>query len=240
MKNMIKACLIIAAGLLVVPAHADSRDIKAAKETIKSIFKNVDEKNISPSPITGLYEVIIPPRLYYVSADGKYLFNGDLIDIRRNQNISKIKRSKAVLDSVNALGEDAMIIFGKPDLKHTVTVFTDIDCAYCRKLHSQIDEYNKRGIRIRYIAYPRAGVGSASFKKAEAVWCSKDRKAALTKAKNDLPVKSKKCDNPVAAEFALGNKIGIRGTPALVLEDGSIVPGYIPPARLAEGLDGAK
>ena len=138
------------------------------------------------------------------------------------------------------MGEDSMIIFGKDTLKHTVTVFTDIDCGYCRKLHNEIKKYNKLGIRIRYMFYPRAGIGSDSFKKAEAVWCSKDRAKALTQAKNGIKVTSKKCDNLVAQHYAMGNLIGIRGTPALVLEDGSVVPGYIPAARLSAGLNQMK
>jgi len=141
--------------------------------------------------------------------------------------------------AIDKLGEDSMIIFSPKNgkVKHTITVFTDIDCGYCRKLHSAIDEYNELGIRVRYLAYPRAGIGSASYDKAVAVWCAKDRKKAMTQAKNNQSVNSGKCANPVAEHFEMGSKIGVRGTPALVLESGQLVPGYVPPQRLAAILE---
>lgn len=203
-------------------------------------FKGVNPKNIFPSPISGLYQVIVPPRLFYASMDGRFVLDGDMIDMKTKQNITQGMRNKATSKAVDAIGEDSMIIFGKDTLKHTVTVFTDIDCAYCRKLHSQVKKYNDLGIRIRYMSYPRAGIGSGSYQKAEAVWCSKDRKKALTEAKNGMAIKSKACKSPVAREYALGNMIGIRGTPAIVLEDGTVVPGYVPPQQLSNALDHKK
>ncbi len=239
-KTGLKAGLIALASVFVFPVVAADNSLQAARKIIAAKFDNVKMKDITPSTISGLYEVIVPPRLYYVSGDGKYIFSGDIVNIETSENISRLRRNEAVRKAVAAQGEDSMIIFGDKSLKHTITVFTDIDCAYCRKLHSEIEQYNKKGIRIRYLAYPRAGLGSSSFKKAEAVWCSDDRNAAMTRAKNDLPVKSKTCNSPVAAHYKLGNDMGIRGTPALILEDGSVVPGYIPPDRLAAGLEQMK
>ena len=203
-------------------------------------FKGINPNNIFPSPISGLYQVVMPPRLFYASFDGRFVLDGDMIDMKTKQNITQVVRNKALIKAVDAVGEDSMIIFGKDTLKHTVTVFTDIDCAYCRKLHSQVKKYNDLGIRIRYMSYPRAGIGSGSFQKAEAVWCSTDRKKALTEAKNGMTIKSKACKSPVAQEYALGNMIGIRGTPAIVLEDGTVVPGYVPPQQLSNALNHKK
>ena len=130
-----------------------------------------------------------------------------------------------------------MIVFGSGKEKHVIDVFTDIDCGYCRKLHSQIDQYNKEGIEVRYMSYPRAGVNSESGRKAISVWCADDRKKAISEAKQGNPVEEKTCDNPVAEQFALGRVVGVSGTPALVLENGELIPGYVPPKRLRQLLD---
>jgi thiol:disulfide interchange protein DsbC len=130
-----------------------------------------------------------------------------------------------------------MVIFGPRDPKYTVTVFTDVDCAYCRELHRQIAEYNRLGIRVRYLAYPRSGPNTESWTKAEEVWCSADRNTALTEAKRDVPLKTKPCtNNPVAREYALGKDFDIKGTPAIVMASGELLAGYLPPAMLAQHL----
>lgn len=214
-----------------------ANDLDKARKTIMSQFNGIKAENIQPSAIKGLYRVTLPPRVFYVSADGRYVVDGDVIDLSNRQNITREYRRKSLLGAIDAMGEDSMIVFSPKHPKHTVTVFTDIDCAYCRKLHNSIDEYNKLGIKIRYMAYPRAGIGSESYNKAVSTWCADDRKKALTRAKNDLPIESKTCDNPVAEEYQLGNMIGISGTPALVLESGRVIPGYVPPKQLAAILD---
>ena len=241
MKNVLnKVFVVIAACLVISPVFAESTNLETARKNIAKQFKNVNPENIAPSPIPGLYQVAMPPRFFYVSADGRYVVDGDLIDMTTKENISQNSRNSSVAAAINAMGEDSMVIFGKKTLKHTITVFTDIDCGYCRKLHNEVKKYNDLGIRVRYMAYPRAGIGSGAFKKAEAVWCSKDKAKAMTQSKNGANVKSEKCKNPVAKHYALGNMIGIRGTPAIVLEDGTVVPGYIPAARLSEVLNKAK
>ena len=241
MKHLMKYLVVIfLAGGVISTAYAENADLEKARKNIMATFKGINPKNIFPSPIEGLYQVVIPPRLFYASLDGRFVLDGDMIDMKTKQNISQSVRNKALIKAVDAIGEDSMIIFGKDTLKHTVTVFTDIDCAYCRKLHSQVKKYNDLGIRIRYMSYPRAGIDSKSYREAEAVWCSKDRKKALTDAKNGMTIKSKACKSPVAKEYALGNMIGIRGTPAIVLEDGTVVPGYVPPQQLSNALDNKK
>ena len=232
--------VVVAVCLSVSPVYAEDKDLELAKKNIVKNFKGVNPQNIFPSPIPGLYEVAKPPRFFYVSADGRYVIDGDLIEISTKNNISQGPRNKSVAVAMNAMDEDSMIIFGDKSMKHTVTVFTDIDCGYCRKLHHEIKKYNELGIRIRYMAYPRAGIGSPSFKKIEDVWCSKDRKKAMTQAKNGQAVKSIKCKSPVTGHLSLVYMMELSGTPALVLENGQIVPGYIPAARLSEALNQMK
>lgn len=238
MKNVInKVVAFFAVCLLVSPVMAESVDLETARKNISAQFNGVKSKNIVPSPIPGLYQVSMPPQIFYASADGRYIVKGDLIDSKLKRNITETARNGAVSAAITAMGEDSMIVFGNDTLKHTVTVFTDIDCGYCRKLHNEVKKYNALGIRVRYMAYPRAGIGSDSFKKAEAVWCSKDKAKAMTNSKNGVNVEADKCKSPVAKHYALGEKIGIRGTPAIVLSNGTIVGGYVPAQRLSDGLN---
>ena len=131
-----------------------------------------------------------------------------------------------------------MIVFAPKVVKHTVTVFTDIDCPYCRRLHKEVPAMNELGIKVRYLAFPRAGVHSPSFKEAVSVWCAKNPAQALTDAKAGKKVPEVTCDNPVLQHMALGEQVGVTGTPAMVLEDGRMLPGYIPATRLAQLLNG--
>jgi thiol:disulfide interchange protein DsbC len=133
-----------------------------------------------------------------------------------------------------------MVIFAPEEYDHTITVFTDIDCGYCRKLHNEIDAFMAEGIRVRYLFYPRAGLGSPSYQKAVSVWCADDRKQALTDAKAGEPLPEKSCENPVADHMALGEAMGVTGTPAILLENGQLVPGYVPAKRMAAILNGGK
>ena len=206
-------------------------------QSLGKLLDTLERKDISPTPVPGLYEVMLGARVFYVSADGRYLIQGKMTDLETGEDLTEAKVSKARKQAVDAVGEENMIIFGPKDARHTITVFTDIDCGYCRKLHSQMEEYNSQGIRIRYLFYPRAGLGSESARKAEAVWCSEDRHKAMSQAKQGKPVEYRKCDNPVKEHYMLGQTVGVTGTPALVLENGELIPGYIPPKRLRRLLD---
>lgn len=209
-----------------------STEIDKVYQNVKQIFPELPKEAISPSPMAGLYQIKVPPKLLYISADGRYVVQGDLINTKTFKNESTPVRDGLRHTAINSIGENNMIVYGEKSLPNTITVFTDIDCGYCRKLHSEIDGYNKAGIRVRYMAYPRAGMGSASFTKAESVWCAKDRNKALTQAKNGEAVEAKKCSNPVAKEYHLAQMLGVQGTPAIITETGEVIPGYVPPQRL--------
>jgi thiol:disulfide interchange protein DsbC len=219
---------------------AESASHDAIIKSLKGVFPGVTPSEINPSPMAGVSEVLIGPRLFYISNDGKYLLQGSLIDIATRTDIGEERRNGIRRDAVNDLGEENMIVFPAKDSRHTITVFTDIDCGYCRKLHDEIDQYNARGITVRYLAFPRSGVGSASYNKAVSVWCEKDRQTAMTRSKAGETLPKADCDNPVKDEYELGQMLGVNGTPAIILEDGSLLPGYIPPAKLAKALDKGK
>jgi thiol:disulfide interchange protein DsbC len=194
-------------------------------------------EELRPSPVAGVYELTRGADIVYVSSDGKYAITGDLYDLKSNDNLTETHRREARAKLIAAFPESEMVVFGPKDPKYTVTVFTDVDCGYCRKLHSQIADYNRLGVRVRYLLYPRTGPNSPSWVKAEQVWCSADRNAALTKAKLGQELPNKPCaNNPVARIHALGQDFGLQGTPDIVLPSGEMFPGYVPPDVLAEHL----
>lgn len=206
-------------------------------KVLAMLFPGTKPDSIGESSIPGFYEVVYGAQVAYVSGDGRFVFRGDILDMKKGENISENSRRNARLNVLAALDEKDMIVFSPKEAKHTVSVFTDIDCGYCRKLHGQMEKYNKLGIKIRYMSYPRAGIGSPSHKKAVSVWCSKDRKKAMTEAKAGKTVSSEVCKDPVKQHIAAAEKLGLRGTPLLVLEDGGMYPGFVPPDKLIKVLN---
>ena len=203
----------------------------------KRLGTNVEE--IHPSAIPGLYEVTHGTEVLYITGDRHYLISGDLYDIDRKVNLTDQRRAVARAVLLGKLSDDQAIIFGPPNPQYTITVFTDVDCQYCRKLHSQITEYNKLGIRVRYVFFPRSGPNTSSWHKAEAVWCSANRQDALTRAKlgQDIPVKQQ-CQTPVAKTYELGQELGMHGTPGIFTSRGDYIAGYMSPTEMLDKLKG--
>jgi len=201
-----------------------------------------DEKivGVRATPLKGIYEIMIPPHVYYSNIDASYVFRGDIFKMSNQINITQNRRKVARRKAIELVDEDTMIEFKAAKPRYTVSVFTDTDCVYCRKLHSQMAEYNNRGITVRYLAFPRGGKHSASFAKSNAVWCAKDRQKAITNAKNDVAIEKVDCESPVLKHYNLGKKFGIQGTPAIVLDDGDMIPGYVSPERLLAELEKRK
>jgi thiol:disulfide interchange protein DsbC len=198
-------------------------------------------EELRATPIPGIYEYTHGAEIAYVTADGKYAFTGDLVDLGTNANITEQHRRDLRAKAIAAFPESEMLVFGPKDAKYTVTVFTDVDCPYCRKLHSQMAQYNRLGIQVRYLLYPRTGPNTVAWTKAEQVWCSTDRNAALTRAKLGEELKTKPCaDNPVARTYALGQDFALEGTPAIIMANGELLPGYVPPDVLAQHLRDGK
>lgn len=226
--------LLTAFNLIASTAQADAKSVEAA---LKQTLPTIKPDAITESPIKGVYEVVVGARLFYVSEDGRYLMQGSMVDLKTREDVSEKKLSTARLDALKKVGIDNMIVFKPETTKHVVYIFTDIDCGYCRKLHSEIKNYLKEGIEIRYLFFPRAGEDSDSFDKAVTVWCSRDRNAALTRAKTGENIARKTCKNPVADHLALALAMGAHGTPMIVTEKGTILPGYVPSDELIKILD---
>lgn len=203
------------------------------------------------SQIKGLYQVQVPGGpILYITPEGDKFIAGEIFSIDSNgfsrlEDPYVVEERKRLLASVNP--KDSIIFKPKDKTKAVVYVFTDVDCGYCRLLHSQLNTYNEGGqnlpgysdlgIEIRYLAYPRAGIPSPSADKLITAWCSKDQQKAMDALKKQESVPNATCEkNPVAADFKLGAEIGVNGTPAIWFPDGKLMPGYLPPAELAKAL----
>ena len=159
------------------------------------------------------------------------------IDVDKDANLTETRRRVIRTRLIDSVPESEMLVFSPKNPKYTVTVFTDIDCGYCRKLHSQIAEYNKQGIAVQYLAFPRMGLGSEDYRKMVSVWCADDRRKALTEAKNDHPPANRNCKNPVNMQYDIGRRVGLNGTPMILAPDGTELGGYVEPAKLRAALD---
>jgi thiol:disulfide interchange protein DsbC len=218
------------------PAKVDPR------ATIAKKIEGLQVEDVRISPISGIYEVSRDSQVSYVSSDGRYAIVGDMIDLDSDANLSENRRRGIRQRILETVPESEMLVFSPKDPKYTITVFTDIDCGYCRKMHSQIADYNRLGVRVRYLFFPRSGPDTESWHKAEAVWCSSNRNDALTKAKNgeDIPQKNCGANRIVARDFELGQKVGVDGTPSIFLSTGEMLPGYAPPSKLVQYLKTGK
>jgi thiol:disulfide interchange protein DsbC len=238
---MRKLCLALMFALTTGVVVAETKPAAQAidpRTAIATKFPGVKVEDIRPSPIKGLFEVALGSDTAYVSADGKFLISGDMYDIESRTNLTEAGRADTRKKLLAKLDEKDMIVFAPAAAKHTITVFTDVECGYCRKLHSEIEQINKLGVRVRYMAYPRSGPGTEDWSKMEAVWCAKDRKGAITQAKQGASVKGASCGaTPVAKQYALGEQLGVRGTPAIYTATGDYIGGYLPPQQLLEQLN---
>lgn len=210
-----------------------------ARQAIKKLNSQITVDYVGAAPLPGFREVIAGGQLLYVSDDGRYLMQGAVLDLEAQEDLMQSSPAlmKHRVDLLKTVPSSERIVFAPPNAKYTVSVFTDIECGYCRKLHSEIAELNKLGVAVEYLAFPRMGLGSKDHKDMISVWCSSDRKRALTEAKSGKPVPAKDCKNPVTMEYNLGQRIGVTGTPAIYAPDGTQLGGYLPPQALRDALD---
>lgn len=235
MKKFIQSLLV--GSLLLSPIVSAEVDTNALKKILAEKMPSLKIDSINPSEVKGLYEVMAGADIYYVSENGRYLIQGRMFDLVDKKDLTEEKLAIAKAALINAVPQEEMIIFKAPMQKYVISIFTDIDCGYCRKLHSEIDQYMAEGITVQYLFFPRAGKDSESYKKAVSVWCADDKNAALTAAKsNSNPPPEKTCKNPVEAQMLLGDELGVRGTPMMISSKGFVYPGYMPAKKLAEAL----
>lgn len=233
-----------AAKTAVAPPPAVSAPAGKADPRVEIVKKvgGIKLEDVRMSPVSGIYEVTRDAEISYLSSDGRYAILGDMIDLDSDDNISETRRRGVRARMIDTVPESEMLVFApKEPAKYTITVFTDIDCGYCRRLHSQIAEYNRLGIRVRYMFFPRTGPDTESWHKAESVWCASNRNEALTRAKNGEPINSPKCPaDIIKRDYELGQKLAVEGTPAIFLSSGEMLGGYLPPGQLVKYLKSGK
>lgn len=212
--------------------------LKMLNAKLKSIFRS-EPDSLTKSQIPNVYQVMYGTEVVYVSADGKYFIAGDMIDLDTRENMTEVAK-RSIRKAIIGKKDHKPVVFKAKNEKHVLQVFTDIDCPYCAKMHREVPALNEKGITIEYLMFPRAGLGSPSYKKAVSMWCADDNKQAMTDAKERRPIESKTCDNPIAEQYKLGQELGVTGTPALLTSSGKLIPGYIPADRLSAMLDAEK
>ena len=254
MNDLKRKLLVVFILLCIHPIHADEllvtntlepSQIKEIQDNTSKLlsalsdaFPEANDAKISESSIQGLYTVSIGSQIFYMSQNGQFILQGDIYNVETGANLTERDRISARKDFLNQLDEDEMVIFAPDDFKHTVTVFTDVDCGYCRKFHSEIEEVMEQGIRVRYLFFPRTGPGKESLEKAEKVWCSQDRKSAITMAKKGKSLRAKICSKtPVQKHYSVGQMFMVQGTPTMVSDKGKIIVGYLPASVLKDRLE---
>ncbi len=242
MKNKIIMGLTISLFMLsvgvsqaAVETAETKAQITALKAKLKGKFRS-EPSSIKQSQLPNIFEVMYGTEVVYFSADAKYFIAGDMIELETRTNLSDFAKQSVRKEIMNR--EDFKpVVFKAKDEKHILTVFTDIDCGYCAKLHREMPQINAKGITVEYLMFPRAGLQSKSYEKAVSMWCADDQQQSMTDAKERREITSKTCENPIASQYNLGQEVGVTGTPALVTSTGKLIPGYMPADRLAAMLD---
>ena len=230
------AAFVLALAVPSAPAAAGEVP-QAVRDVARDMGSGSEPGAVRPAPAPGFYEVRADGEVLYVSADGRFLFHGNLYDVAKRRNLTEDARREVRRDVLRAMDEDSLIVFAPAEVKHRVTVFTDVDCPYCAKFHLEVPELNALGVEVRYAAWPRTAPGSESYRRSVSVWCARDPRQAMTDAKAGRPVADAECENPVQEHFELGRRLGVGGTPTLVTDEGTVIGGYVPYRELVRRLE---
>lgn len=224
------------------PTYAAGTPEERARLALHALDPRIVIERVGPAPLPGFREVIAAGQVVYVSDDGKYMFQGNLLDLNRRANLSEAAMAKVRKSILATLPESDRIVFApNGPARYTVVVLTDVECGFCRRFHADIAAYNRLGIRVEYLAFPRAGLGSDDYRKMVAVWCAPNRQKALTDAKNDRAVAMTACAHtPVDMQYRAGQRMGLEGTPMILTADGKLLGGYAPPDQLLRRLEAAQ
>jgi len=234
------ATLVMALSIaLINPALATTAGENPLVARLKALRPDLPVVMVHPTPVAGIQGIELEGGTFlYITDDGRHLFAGDLWAMDTNlTNLTDTFRNKKRMTRMTKIPIEEMIVFSpRKAARQTIFVFTDVDCGYCRKLHLEMPAINDLGIEVRYLAYPREGIGSEPYKKLVSAWCADDRQTALTRLKAGQTVPAKTCANPVADQFRLGHLVGVTGTPAIITQTGELLPGYMPAKELALAL----
>jgi len=235
-SSLLVALLLGWAGL----AQAAGPDQQALQEQLQKLDSRLAIESLQATPLENIYEVQLNSGdLLYISADGQYLLAGNLLrlDEQGITDLTEQTRSQMRRQQLQDIAVENQVVFAaEGDTQAIIQIFTDITCPYCVRLHEEVPELNAAGVEVRYLAFPRQGVNSQAYQKLVNVWCADNRQDAMTRAKGGEDLAAAQCDNPVAEQFEMARSQGIQGTPAIILPDGKVIPGYVPAQRLLEQL----
>ena len=221
-------------------SEAPAADAQAAEEQLREslarLAPDMEITAIAESVMPGVYEVVSGAQIFYLTPDGRYMLEGSIIDLEQRVDISEQRRGTLQMSVIEQIPEEQMLVFNNEagNAERSITVFTDSDCGYCQRLHSEIDTITNADIRVRYILFPRAGIDSPSSEELQSVWCADNQQAAMTIAKSGGNVPVATCANPIEAHMAVARQVGLRGTPLIYLDNGTKIPGYQPAAQLIQ------
>jgi len=208
-------------------------DQQRIQQVLSQMAPGAPAAEIEESIVPGLYQVVIGVNVFYMTGDATHLFQGNLINLEQGQNLTEQRSDQARIARLSTLDSESMIVFkAKGETLRQVTVFTDIDCPFCKRFHNQVEQLNDAGIEVRYLAFPRSGPETPSFAKMESVWCNENPVKAMDDAKNGLEPEAKTCDNPVMSHFQEAQFFNVTGTPTMILDDGQMIPGFVPAEEL--------
>jgi thiol:disulfide interchange protein DsbC len=230
--------LTAALGITSFSAQAASvaEDIERVRSEITKMIPPAKDAEIVTTAAENVYRMEFNGSYAFLYVSGDHVLIGELLNTKDLVNVGDAAQADRVAKVIEEVPTSKMIVFGPEDATRHITVFTDIDCSFCRKLHNEVDDLSAAGIQVRYLAFPRAGAGSASHQKYVSVWCNADQQSALTTAKSGGSVPSATCENPITETYNLGQKVGVRGTPTIIFDDGTLAPGYLPSAEIIRRL----
>ncbi len=231
-NSLLVGCLLgLSSGVVV------AMEIPAAVTTqLHNLLPNKAPSEVKATPVPGLYEARFGTSILYISADGRYLIDGSMLDMERRENLTEASVQRARVEILASMEESEMVVYSPDEVKRTLTIFTDIDCPYCVRLHEEREALLNAGVKLRYLLYPRAGIGSPSYDKSVNVWCSENRAEALTEAKAGVELDSKSCETPILSHIQVASAFGLKGTPHIVIDDGEVIGGYMPAKNLIQKL----
>lgn len=233
--SFVLACCLLAPAAHAAAGKPDDHAVQALRERLMKLIPGKAPDVVAATPIPGLYQVRYGLKVFYLTANGRYLIQGQLVDLKDHQNLTDASLDKARVDLLDARPANSFIEYRpKGQTRYTISVFSDVDCPYCRALHAEVPELNRKGVAVRYLFFPRSGPDTPSYYTAVSAWCAKDRQTAFTRAMEGKTIPKATCANPVKSDFDLGMRFGVEGTPTIVLQNGQVLPGYLPVDKLMQ------
>ncbi|WP_083250785.1 DsbC family protein [Acidihalobacter aeolianus] len=237
---ILACCLLMPAAALADAGKTAADNAKALRQRLVKLIPGQAPDSVQPTPIPGLFQVRYGLKVFYLTGNGRYLIQGQLVDLKDRQNLTDTSLDKARLSLLDTLPASSFIEYRpKGKARYTISVFSDVDCPYCRALHAEVPALNRKGVAVRYLFFPRSGPDTPSYYTAVSAWCAKDRQTAFTRAMEGKAIPKATCANPVKRDFDLGVRFGVEGTPTIVLQNGQVLPGYLPVDKLMQAIKDA-